>query len=183
LLAAFAQPVLGGGAEAPTGVHFIKVGVGLAHAGQSQPLEAGHGAGGDDHLVGGAQHFLPQVAEKVEVPGARAQRRLLHHAVDIAKLEVVLRRHLEVGGAALDKLGRGALTCLDAALDGCGALGRNNRVVAVRQHQALVGQTNGLGAARSALGNNGDNGHAQACHAIDVAGDLLGRAGVVLNGK
>ena len=183
LLAAFTQSVLGRRGQAPAGVHFVQIGIGLAHAGQGQTLEAGHGARGDYHLVGGAQHFLSQAAEKVEVPGARTQGRFLHHAVNVAELQVVLRRHLEVLGAAFDEFGCGALASLDAAFNGGCTLGRNNRIVAVREHQALVGQANGFRTARAAFGNNGNNGHAQASHAVDVAGDLLCRAGVILDGK
>ena len=69
------------------------------------------------------------------------------------------------------------------SFDGCGAFRRNDRIIAVREHQALVRQADGLGPAGAALGNHGHHGHAQARHAVNVAGDLLGRAGVVLNGK
>ena len=182
LLAAFAHAVLGRAGHAPAYVHLVQVGFGVAQARQGQAADHGRLGVGDDHLVGGAQHFLPQGAEEVEVVRTGTQGGFLHHAVDVAEGEVVLRGDVQVLGAMLDELGRGALAGLEAAFDGGAAFGRDDRVVAVGEHEALVGQTDGLGTAGTALGDDGDDGHAQAGHGVDVAGDLLGRAGVVLDG-
>ena len=98
LLPVLHHAVLGGRAEAPAGVHLVEIGLRIAHAGHGKPAEARPLAVAQHHLVRGAQHFLPQGAEKVEMIGTGAQRRLLHHAVDIAEGKVVLRGDLEAAG-------------------------------------------------------------------------------------
>ena len=183
LLPLFAQAVLGRRGKPPAGVHVVQVGFGPPHAGQSQTLEHGHFARGNDHFVRGSQHFLPQLAKKIKMPGPRPQGGLLHNAVNVAEFQVVLGGDFEVIGAVLNELRRGALPGLEAALNGGGPFGRDDRIVAVRKHQPLVRQANGLGPAGTALGNDRNDRHPQPCHAVNVAGDLLGRAGIVLNGK
>ena len=81
------------------------------------------------------------------MPGARAQGRLLHDAVDVAELEVVLRRDLEVLGAVLNEFRGGALSGFKTSFNGGGPFGRNDRIVAVRKHEPFVGKADGLGAA------------------------------------
>ena len=183
LLAAVAQTVFGRRGQAPADVQLIQVGVRIAVARKRQAPEAGQFARGDDHLVRGPDDLLAQLAEKVEMPGPRAQGRFLHDAVDVAEAQIVLGRDVQVFGAVLDEFGRGALPGLEPPFDGRGPFRRNDGIIAVREHQALVGQADGLGPAGAALGNHCHNGHTQARHAVDVAGDLLGRAGVVLNGE
>ena len=54
---------------------------------------------------------------------ARAEAGFLNDPVDIAELEVVLGGDVQLGGAALDELGGGALAGLQAAFDGRSAFG------------------------------------------------------------
>ena len=168
--------------EAPGHVHVVEADAGLGAAGQGEALE-GRGLGGEHGLVGGAQYLLPKLLEEVEVAGTGAQRRLLDDAVDVAEVEVVLGRDLEVFGALLHQLLARALVAPAVALDGGRPLGRDDRVVAVGEHEAPVGKGYGLGAAGTALGDDADDGDAQARHAVDVARYLLGRARVVFDGE
>ena len=76
-----------------------------------------------------------------------------------------------------------ALAGLQAAFDGRSAFGGNDRVVAVREHEAAVRQRNGFGAAGTAFGEHGDHRHGEPGHFIEVFRNLLRRAGRVLDGE
>ena len=65
-----------------------------------------------------------------------AEAGFLNDPVDIAELEVVLGGDVQLGGAAFDEFGRGALAGLQTAFDGCGAFRGNDRIVAVRKHDS-----------------------------------------------
>ena len=113
--------------------------------------------------------------------GPRAQHRFLNHAVDVPEAHVVVGRQMQVGRAAFHQFGRSPLAPFEAAFDGRRALGRNDRIIAVGEHQTLVGQGYGLGPARTAFGKHGHHRHFQPGHFVNIARYLLGRAGVVLH--
>ncbi len=135
-----------------------------------------------DDFVGSADDLVAQGAKKVEMFGTRPKRRFLNDAVDVSHSQVIGGRDLEIAGAVFHKLGRCPLSGPDAALDGGGALGRNDRVVAVRQHQPLVSQGDGFGAPGPALGKHRDDRDLEHRHFVQVSGYLLRGAGVVLDG-
>lgn len=107
-LAAQDKALAGSLAEVPADIHLVEVDVVAAHAAEQRAAEHAR-AHGQDSLVGGPDDFLPQGAEEVVMVRARAEAGFLNDPVDIAELEVVLGGDVQLGGAALDELGGGAL--------------------------------------------------------------------------
>jgi len=143
--------------------------------------EGAEAFGRQDDLVGRPEHLRAQGGEKVEVVATGAERRFVDDPVDRAVLQVVECGEAQPVGADLDQLLRHLRTFPDLALDGGRTLRRDDRVVAVGDHQAVVGQADGLGPAGTALRDQRDHRHPQLRHGVDVAGDLLGSAGIFLD--
>ncbi len=171
------QTILGPAVEAPAHIHVRPL-----VSPQGERTEKAHAPNVEDNLIGGRNHGFAQLAEEVVMFGPGTKLRFVYLPVHKAHGAVVVGRHLELPGAVLDEFGLGALPAAQAAFDGGRALGRDDRVVAVRHHDARVGKADGLGPAGPTFGDDGHDGHLESGHLVEILGDLLGRARIVLDG-